>query len=284
MAGCPLCGAPGRVVVAGGAVARLVRCRSCRLLSLDPPPEAYVRRHYDDVYADDAVRARIDRGRQALFAWFLREVPPFGAGRLLDVGCGSGEFLDQARARGWRAEGIEVSAGGAAVARRRGLTVHVDAGALPDGAYDVITLWNVVDFFPQPLEQMREISRLMAPGGLVFLRTPNAIFQLAARRLSRLIVWPPALARLVGEAHFFQPLVWAPDTLRLLLTRAGFTGVRMLNSPLSQGDPYRGTSPGRDRLVADVKRVVHAVACGVRLVSGGRLLVGPSICATARKP
>ena len=283
-AGCPLCRSGRSRLVAITPDVRVVRCARCGLLYTDPPPAEDVRRHYDDVYRHDLVSEQIDRGRRSLFRGFLSEVRPFGSRRLLDVGCGSGEFLALAREQGWIADGIEVSPHGAALARRRGLAVHGDAGELPDDHYDAVTLWNVVDFFPRPIEQMRDIHRLLAPGGLVFVRTPNAIFQAAAWRLSRIVVWPPSLARLVADAHFFQPLVWAPATLRTLLLCAGFTGVQVRNSTVSLGDPYRPSSAARERVVAGIKRVVHAVAGGVYRASRGRLVVGSSICAHARKP
>jgi hypothetical protein len=173
---------------------------------------------------------------------------------------------------------------GAALARRRGLAVHGHAGELPDDHYAAVTLRNVVDLFLRPLEQMRDIHRLLAPGGLMFVRTPNAILQAAAWRLSRVVVWPPPLARLVADAHFFQPLVWAPSTLRTLLLCAGFTSVEVYNSTVSHGDPYQASSANRDRVVAAIKRVVHTVAGGVYRASRGRLVVGSSISARARKP
>ena len=281
---CPLCRSERSRRVAITPDFRMVRCAQCRLLYKDPRPVEGVRRHYDDVYGHDLVSEHIDRRRRSLFRDFLAVVRPFGSRRLLDVGCGSGEFLALAREQGWIADGIEVSPRGAALARRRGLAVHGHADELPDAHYDAVTLWNVVDLFLQPIEQMRDIHRLLVPGGLVFVRTPNAIFQAAAWRLSRVIVWPPPLARLVADAHFFQPLVWAPATLRTLLLCAGFTGVEVCNSTVSHGDPYRASSAARERVVATVKRVVHTVAGGVYRASRGRLVVGSSISARARKP
>jgi SAM-dependent methyltransferase len=281
---CPLCCGAHHVRVAVSASARLVRCRACGLLYSDPLPAERVRTHYEDVYAHDALSEHIDRRRRALFAGFLQQVRPFGDRRLLDVGCGSGEFLVLAREHGWQTQGIEISSQGAALARRRGLVVHGDPGELPDGRFDAVTLWNVIDFFLRPLEQMREVHRLLVPGGLVFLRTPNAVFQLAAWRLGRVVVWPPALARLVAEAHFFQPLVWGPATVRLLLARGGFTDVRIRNSTASHGDPYHDGSRARERLVSGVKTLVHALAQGLYRASGGRLTVGSSISVLARKP
>lgn len=282
---CPLCGArDGARVAVTVDVARLVRCAQCGLFYKDPLLAEGIRRHYEDLYRHDTASEHIDQRRRDLFRGFLTEVPPFGARRLLDVGCGSGEFLVLARDQGWAADGVEVSRRGAALARRRGLAVYETPADLPADHFDAVTLWNVVDFFLQPIEQMQQIRRVARPGGLVFLRTPNALFQAAAWRLSCIVVWPPPLARLVADAHFFQPLVWSPSTLRRLLLGAGFTDVRVWNSRVSYGDPYHHASAGREQLVAGVKRVVHALATGIYRGSGGRLIVGSSISAVARKP
>jgi SAM-dependent methyltransferase len=282
---CPLCATlHGTRLAVTPDLGRLVRCRSCGLLYRDPLPADDVRRHYDDIYRQDSVSEHIDRRRRELFRGFLAVVRPFGARRLLDVGCGSGEFLSLAREHGWVADGIEISLWGAALARRRGLAIHDTPDELDDDSYDAVTLWNVVDFFLRPVEQMRALHRVMAPGGLVFVRTPNAVFQAAAWRLSRIVVWPRPVARLIADGYFFQPLVWGPATLRTLLLRAGFTDVRVWNSPVSHGDPYHASSAGRERLVTGVKGLVNALATGVYQASGGRLIVGSSLSAAARKP
>ena len=282
---CPLCGSStGARLAARPDFGRLVRCASCGLLYKDPLPAEDVSRHYEEVYRYDALSERIDQRRRELFRGFLAHVRPFGSSRLLDVGCGSGEFLALAREHGWAADGIEVSPRGAALARGRGLAVHDTPDDLPADHYDAVTLWNVVDFFLRPVEQMRALHRVLAPGGLVFVRTPNAVFQAAAWHLSRIVVWPPPVARLVAEAHFFQPLVWGPSTLRTLLLSAGFSDVRIWNSPVSDGDPYHASSAARERLVAGIKRLVHGLAAGLYRVSRRRLIVGSSLSAIARKP
>jgi 2-polyprenyl-3-methyl-5-hydroxy-6-metoxy-1,4-benzoquinol methylase len=282
--GCPLCGSglSTPVLVADGE--RLVRCRHCRLLYQDPRPVEAVRQHYDNLYDNDSGSDHLDERRRALFRGFLDRWPTQGFGRLLDVGCGSGEFLLQARERGWSVAGVEVSTRGVAVAQRRGLSVHPDVAALPGDHFDAVTLWNVVDFFSHPVEQLRQIHRVLAPGGLVFVRTPNAAYQMAAWRVSRVLVWPPPVARLLTEAYFFQPIVWAPRTLRQLLLCAGLTDIRLWNSDVSQGDPYRPGSAGRERVVVTVKHAVRLLARMVYGLTRGRLLVGSSISALARKP
>ena len=282
-AGCPLCGAPRRRDVVTTGEWRLVRCLACGLYYRNPPPAEVLRRHYETIYKDDSTSDYIDQRRRTIFAPFLAEFRPRAGGRLLDIGCGSGEFLTLARERGWHVEGVEVSPRGAELARRRGLTVHADVASLAADTYDVVTLWNVIDFFSHPLEQMRHIRRVLAPGGVALVRAPNAVYQLAAWRLSRVVVWPAPLARLVRDAYFFQPLVWSPRTLRRLLEDAGFTGVRLWNSEPSWGDPYHAGSPARELTVSVVKHGLRALAQAVALASSRRLLIGSSISALAHK-
>jgi SAM-dependent methyltransferase len=282
--GCPLCAARCHRRILGGDDWHLLRCRACGLYFRDPVPSETMRRHYDTVYDDDDTSEHIDERRRTLFSAFLDGFPPARRGRLLDVGCGSGEFLGLARERGWQVEGVEVSARGAALAGARGLTVHPAVEDLKDESYDLVTLWNVVDFFPRPLAQMRDIRRVLVPGGTVFLRAPNAVYQLAAWRLSRLALWPPALARLAQEAFFFQPLVWSPRTLDRLLAAAGFDNVRLWNSEVSRGDPYHGGSSNREQLVTAIKHGLRALAQTVALGTGGRVLVGSSLSALAQRP
>jgi len=282
-AGCPLCGAPRRRDIVRAVEWRLVRCVACGLYYRYPPPAEVLRRHYETIYEDDSTSEYIDERRRAVFAPFLRDFRPRGRHRLLDIGCGSGEFLTLARERGWSVEGVEVSPRGAAMARRRGLVVHTAVDDLPDDTYDMVTLWNVIDFFSRPREQMRQIERVLAPGGAALVRAPNAIFQLAAWRLSRVLVWPAPLAALVRDAYFFQPLVWSPRTLRRLLQDAGFIGVRLWNSEPSWGDPYHTASRSRERMVSLVKQGLRGLAQGVALASSRRLLIGSSISACAQK-
>ena len=109
--GCPLCGRPDGARLAECRGSRLVRCRSCHLAYQDPRPAVEaVRAYYDQkIYNNPAETERIDQRRRRLFSDFLERIPMAGQGRLLDIGCGTGEFLQLAKARGWEAYGVEVS-------------------------------------------------------------------------------------------------------------------------------------------------------------------------------
>lgn len=111
------------------------------------------------------------------------------SGRLLDIGSGSGAFLNAARAD-FEVEGVEFSQDAAETARRAGLTVHVGdfmALDLPGAAYDVITLWDVLASLPDPKTAIGRCCMLLKPGGLLIATLPM-IDSLAARTLRR--TWP----------------------------------------------------------------------------------------------
>ena len=141
-------------------------------------------------------------------------------GRLLDVGCGPGHFLETARERGWRVEGIDISP----VARRR-LTekLAIPSGRTlkeydePAGSFDAVTMWEYLEHVLQPLDDLVRAARLLHPGGVLALSTPNA-----ASLRNR---WDSGRSPNFGcPAHlnFFTP-----DTLGRALRQAGFRVVRI---------------------------------------------------------
>ena len=158
---------------------------------------------------------------------FLRRARP---GRLLDVGCGEGGFLEIARARGFDVTGLDLDAGNVAAARRRGLPVEhallVDAaGELPPAlrgqSYDWVTAFDVLEHQSDPLAFLRAARRLLAPGGAVCGSVPNRDRLLVARdRRHNLGDLPP---------HHF--LWFSIASLGATLRHAGFTSARVLPIP-----------------------------------------------------
>lgn len=98
-------------------------------------------------------------------------------GRLLDIGCGTGAFLEAIQAHGWQVMGLERDPGAAAIARNRGLDVRtgdVSSFQCAQGSFEVITLWDVLEHLDQPEEAIQRMARWLAPEGCLVLRTPDA--------------------------------------------------------------------------------------------------------------
>lgn len=148
-------------------------------------------------------------------------------GRLLDVGSGSGVFLDLARARGFRVAGIELSSHHAAASRRR-FDLDVWQGDFlgaphAPSSFEVITMWDFLEHVADPAAVLARAHRLLVPGGvlLVFTIDSASLFNLAGELLHRLAgrgansllellydarhshyFTRPALARLLAEQRF----------------------------------------------------------------------------------
>ncbi len=96
--------------------------------------------------------------------------------RVLDVGCGDGAFLRRARDIGCDTEGIDFDANAVAAARRQGFDVtlgSIDTYSDLRDAFDVITCNHVIEHVPDALHLLRALHRLLKPGGLLWLETPN---------------------------------------------------------------------------------------------------------------
>lgn len=220
---CLLCGAPGRVVFHRFGYP-IVRCDRCGLLACGvvPPPEelaayyseAYFqgdpsRRGYHDYEADaPLVRASLALKLRWLEKWVPRR------GRLLDVGCASGYFLETAREAGWQAVGVDLSAYATGRARQQGLPVVRGATPAVFGAdrFDAVTFWDVLEHMPDPVAGLRAAHRVLRAGGVLGLSTGRVDSLLVRLRGPRSRIFNP-------PQHLFF-FTWA--ALRTALARAGF--------------------------------------------------------------
>lgn len=246
----------------------LYRCEGCRSGYLDPRPnEQTIHLAYENYYThEDAVdfellglRERIRRrlangyrnwrygtseypasclgvlaasiwpsGRATIDAG-MRHLPKASPGqRLLDIGCGSGEFLRRAKSAGWEVMGLDFDEAAVRQARFRGLDVrHGGVGALVgmEASFDVITMGHVIEHVPHPLDVLRTCFVLLKPGGVLWLETPN-IDALGHQRYGR--DW----RGLEPPRHL---VLFSVESLLGALTRSGF------ENPVFQ--PYRPVAP-----------------------------------------
>jgi SAM-dependent methyltransferase len=232
----------------------VVRCAGCGLLFRHPGirPERlgdlYSSGKYAQFLAGKYTRKRIRRYRvtMAPFGRLFRK----GRGRrLLDFGCGNGLFLDIAYRRGFDCYGVDLAADAIEVARKKPSGQHAYHGAPPDipqlaaGGFDVITMWSVLAHLAQPVDDLSMLRTLLAPDGVLLLLTVNA----GSLKLKHdLETWGGFTA---NHLAFF-----APDTLRLLLRRAGFRAVVM---PPWYSEPVeRGTTRLSARQQRHLRRVI----------------------------
>jgi SAM-dependent methyltransferase len=130
--------------------------------------------------AHESDRARAHKPDRPWYAYAARLLPePAGAGRWVDLGCGQGEFLEQAGARGHVGLGLDFFRGNAAAAARAG---HPALAAdlnhpLPfrDASLDGLTLIEVIEHIVRAEDLVAEMARVLRPGGWLVLTTPNVV-------------------------------------------------------------------------------------------------------------
>lgn len=218
---CVLCGGRDSIPLGSNDGLQVVRCRACALVFVNPQPTAAAVESYyssKELAAQESWSSYFAHSPQQLAALWtsrLADVARWTNGqapRLLDIGCGWGDFLHFARARGWRITGFEFSATVAQVAQQKyGLGVRVgslEEMELPERSFDLITLWHVLEHFREPRAALERVEKLLAPGGVLALEVPNLNF--LARKS-----WRYPMSRTLHLYHF------SPATLAALVERAG---------------------------------------------------------------
>ncbi|MBV8084018.1 MAG: class I SAM-dependent methyltransferase, partial [Chloroflexi bacterium] len=196
---------------------RLVRCTTCGLVRSDPVASG-------DVLAHLYRESTFDYGEevaalQATYGRYLARAAKHAVntGALLEVGCGNGFFLEEARRQGWTTVwGVEPSTH--AIARApASVQAHIKCdimrpGLFESSTFDAICFFQVMDHLPDPASVLRESVELLRPGGVVLALNHDAT------------AWS---ARLMGER---SPIVdvehtylYSPKTMRRLLETAGLS-------------------------------------------------------------
>lgn len=217
-----------------GETVDIVACRACGFAqpAALPALPRFFDRMYDtrwsDAWIEEEHRAVY---KDAIFDDVLRELGrrlPRSRRRLLDVGAHAGRFIAVARRAGWHAEGLELNPKTAAfAASATGARVHQGNAHTfdADGAYDAVTLTDVLEHIPEPRTVIRRVAQFLAPGGWIAVKVPNGPAQRIKERLRGILRpgYRPTLAdNLVHVNHF------SPGSLRRALEAEGLTDVTVV--------------------------------------------------------
>lgn len=149
----------------------ILACRECGFGQTFPQPESldfYYAEYHGKRHGFTADYCARRRGR-----WVEQSVS--GQGRVLDIGCGAGTFLDEMKKRGWRAAGTELNARKFADSD---LEVFEDLGEVKAKygleKFDAVTMWHTLEHFPNPRQILLDAFGLLAPGGALLVAVPDA--------------------------------------------------------------------------------------------------------------
>jgi 2-polyprenyl-3-methyl-5-hydroxy-6-metoxy-1,4-benzoquinol methylase len=246
---CNICGTEGFTVLYAAGVAQvsqIVKCRGCGLMYANPRKEAdlvEIESWPDDPNFDveKAGAQRIEKERLQVrdlrsTREHLNRLYP-SRGRLVEIGSSFGYTLDAFRKHNWSVLGIEPDrwSGKYASEKMQIETIKstLEAAKLPDEFADVVVMLHVIEHVPDPVGTLREIWRILKPGGHLILETPRydtAMYWLLGRRERSLSC----------DGHIF---FFTRETLRKAYTAAGFQLDRL---------DYTGRSLTLDRVVYNI--------------------------------
>jgi 2-polyprenyl-3-methyl-5-hydroxy-6-metoxy-1,4-benzoquinol methylase len=233
---CNLCNADDYTVLFPAGVAqvnRIVCCNKCGLMYANPQGKADYEGFPDEAFPEgkqvtvsdlpggvqyyQKQITQLPDNERALRV--LNELLP-NRGKLLEIGCNLGVFLNRIRDDGWDVTGLEPDLRPAAYARQQYnlniVTELLSDVGFGDAAFDAVALLHVIEHLPDPAASIREIRRILKPGGVIVLETPRydtLMFKLMGRR-ERSLAYP-------GHIFFFTV-----PTLRQMLEKCGFEVVK----------------------------------------------------------
>jgi SAM-dependent methyltransferase len=205
---------------------RYLRCLECGLVSLYPRPtpqvltknyQSYLPVQPGEIEAWEMMMKPVIVKSANLIESRIRA----GTGRLLDIGCGYGFFLQEMRHRGLKVEGIEISEVGRKYAQDT-WNIHVYSQPLENlgldaDSFDVVTLFYLIEHVHDPLTLLREVNRLLKPGGLILLRWPHSTP--IVRTLG------PVSKKLDLYHTPYHLYDFSPRTMKKMLTSCGFAEI-----------------------------------------------------------
>ena len=266
----------------------LVRCAGCGLAYIANPPSMdelkllySAAASYHASLCDPA--SATFAGQHRIAERHLRETrrgAGAGAGRLLDVGCSIGQFLDLARTAGFSVSGLEMNQSSAEFARGH-YGVEVAEGTIHDwpaaaGSLDILTMFDVIEHVPDPLGDLCKAFDLVVPGGTVVLSTPNidGLFpRLSLPLAKRLDYWPHP----EPPYHLFQ---FSAHTLAAMVRKAGFEVIEIRHFAIDLAYTFGQSAT----LLRSPKRLAYAALFAPLAAAGPWLGQGDWIYLTARKP
>jgi SAM-dependent methyltransferase len=230
-----------------------VRCKHCGLVQMNPQPERTgVIRRYREGSGEEYLSYELKNETAFLR---LQELALEDAGleglerdlrarsaaqpRVLDAGCATGALLEKLRDRGWDTTGVEISPAAEYARKKRALDVRslpLEENRFPGAGFDMVLASHLIEHLNDPLSFVREVYRILAPGGYFIVTTPNIDGFQARLFRSR---WRSAI--------FDHLYLFSIKTLSRLLTDQGFVIERVR----TWGGLAAGSVPGPLKRAAD---------------------------------
>ena len=229
---CPLCKSNIYKKLYPSTYKRVAGCLSCGLIYTNPRlKNKYLKYLYSKEYFNNTESTHFGyedylADENKIVKTFSKRIDDIekiakNKGTLLDIGCATGFFMKAAKDKKWKVEGVEISDFAANYASKRfKFKIYKDDFLnldLPKNHYDVVTLWDVIEHFNDPKKSLAGINKILKPGGLLVLSTPDVNS------------WPSKITRdkWVGYKLSDEHLAYFSDkTMKMLLLQTGFSMIK----------------------------------------------------------
>jgi len=210
---CILCGSGSFEKMKNYEKHHLVKCRSCKFIFCELiPTELELEKHYENYGRNDYLSPlTIKRYHEILDSF----EPYRKTNKMIDVGCGIGYFLEEAKKRGWEVYGTEFTDEAIEICSKK--EIKMNKGALNPNNYDsqefdVITSFEVIEHINNPQEELANFYKILRKGGLVYCTTPNfnSLLRYRLKEKYNVLCYPEHLS------------YYTPKTLKHIFEKEGF--------------------------------------------------------------
>lgn len=268
---CPICDGNCKIIFQN-----FFKCDNCFFIFDNSPyeylPNEY--RHYDieEIYFKSV---------EKIFNFVIKELANFypSRGRLLDIGCAYGFFLELVGNNGWEAYGIEVDKKMVEYCDSKNIKVfNSDIEAFKgDEDYDVITFFSVLSLLKNFDLAIKKAAKLLRKNGIIVIRDYNSFFQYYAFKFFSF------LSFLNIKPFIFHKWNFSKKSMEILLKKNDFEIIKIINSPLTKGDPYKTGGFLKTGVVSVLKFVCNIISEIVYFMSFKKFLTSSSFIVFARK-
>ncbi|MFC1589930.1 class I SAM-dependent methyltransferase [Candidatus Omnitrophota bacterium] len=268
---CPVCGKTKERPIFVKDGFSHIKCASCAMVYVNPVLKKSIQRDFyreEDSYTSvlrNKLNISMDRKRFRYALDILEEYLP-SKGKLLDIGCGPGTFLQLARKRKWQVTGIEYNK--KCVRKLKKMNIDVidipfEHSNFPGSSFQCVTMWAVLEHIVDPKAFLKAVRKILVPGGMLVLLVPN-VDGLANRILRE------KSTTFAGYSHIN---LFNNDTLERLLKKARFESIDSetivtLSGTINNYLNYESAQLGNGKPVLDflTPRYIHDRKLGYALV------------------
>ena len=221
---CLLCSSEKLNVLEKYKSAYLCKCKNCGFVfSKKIPTETELNNFYKGYGRDDYLSpVTIKRYNELLdkFEKFRK------TGKIIDVGCGIGYFLEIAKKRGWEVYGTEFTDDALEICKSKGIKMSLgklDPKNYDHNMFDIITSFEVLEHINNPIEEIKNFSKILRKKGLVYLTTPNfnSLLRYKLNENYDIITYPEHLS------------YYTPETLNFLFEKLNFRKLKLQTTGIS---------------------------------------------------